>query len=292
MASYDDIPLRLWLTDGRDTLTVGGPGDDMWHVAGSTGLLGAPRSVRWSEGAADGGKWLGTRAKTRPILLKLAIHGTLARQRETIERLRAICLSEDFAIKAGRKGGRPDRWLPVVYESGLEGAYSADAANTALTAIDLAMTSPTPWWVGEERSISWLMPTSNTAFLTRLSSLPVGAGSATRSQTITIGGERPAPVCVAVSGPATRIGIACDGMSLTVSDLGGGEQIAVVYDWRDGSWSVADQSGADAYARLDAGSRMPVLDPGDNTVTIVMEGTTGGSSGVRLRWNELTEGVR
>ena len=81
-------------------------------IEGSTGFLGIPRSVRFQEGAGDGGRLINSRAKTRPLLLKLAIWGDLDRQRETLGRLRAI---------HGRRlrGAGRGRLVPLAAEHGL-----------------------------------------------------------------------------------------------------------------------------------------------------------------------------
>lgn len=257
----DTITLDRWLTQSQGAV---------WLCEGSTGLMGIPRSVRYQEGAGDGGRRLGSRAKVRPLLLKLAVYGGLDAQRDTIDSLRRIVLADDATLTATIDGVS---WtLGVVYDNGLEGDYALSKATSRLTLIDLAMTAPQPFWAAASPwSESYAVMSGGEPFLPELAGLHVaGSSLGDGVHHVDITSDAPMPVTVDVTGPADTVGFHIGGVGWTSGAVASGSHLRV---WRsEDGLPMVQVDGKDAWATLRQGPRFPLLQPGGNDIDITVTG--------------------
>lgn len=243
-------------------------------IEGSTGFLGIPRSVRFQEGAGDGGRLINSRAKTRPLLLKLAIWGDLDRQRETLSRLRAIVTAGDCEVQAVVGSSR---WrLNTVYESGLEGELSAGVENHRFTLVDLALTAPQPWWEGA-RNVSTLTVRDETvAFLSDLAGLHVASGSAIGEHTVRSQTDAPTPIDVRITGPAATASVTVNGRGFSLGKaLTAGQVLTVTQP--DGRMPQVTLDGVSSWGALAPAPRFPSVNPGDNRIVTTLTGGVKGT---------------
>lgn len=243
----------------------------VWLREGSTGLMGIPRSVRYQEGAGAGGRRLGSRAKVRPILLKLAVYGGLDAQRDTIDRLRRIVLADDATLTATIGG---ESWrLGIVYDSGLEGDYALDNANSRLTLIDLAMTAPQPYWEASETDTLILRtPERSEAFLSSWSSMPLSGDSGSLAgATVDNDSDAASPVTWTLDGPSSTAAASIGGRGWrTAAVTTDGQTLRLTPAWRGMPSVLLD--GKPAWGMLASGARFPSLQPGRNTVSMSVQG--------------------
>lgn len=238
---------------------------------GSTGLMGIPRSVRYQEGAGTGGRRLGSRAKVRPILLKLAVYGGLDAQRTMIDRLRRIVLAEDARLTATIDG---ESWtLGVSYDSGLEGDYSLDTANRRLTLVDLAMTAPQPYWEAVEKdTIILTSPEKAAPFLGSWANMPLSGVSGFLDRLpVTNESDAPSPVTWTLKGPTTSAAASISGRGWhTTGATGDGQTLSISPAWSQMPSVLLD--GKPAWGMLATGSKFPALQPGSNRVNMSIQG--------------------
>ena len=269
-----DSQLSLMLSSATvgDVIRLGDRSGDSGVLLceGSTGLMGIPRSTRYQEGAGDGGRRLGSRAKVRPLLLKLAVHGSLGAQRALIDRLRRIVLAEDATLTATIDGVS---WtLGVSYDNGLEGDYALSKATSRLTLIDLAMTAPQPFWeAASPWSEQYSVMSGGEPFLPELAGLHVaGSSLGDGVHHVDITSDAPMPVTVDVTGPADTVGFSIGGVGWTSGAVASGSHLRV---WRsEDGLPMVQVDGKDAWATLRQGPRFPLLQPGGNDIDITVTG--------------------
>lgn len=267
------IELTLSSPSVGDSLTIGNRlTDEIYHLGGSTGLQGIPRTTRYQEGAGAGGRLVSQRAKTRPVLLKLAVWGDLDTQRRKLQRLRDIVLAGDATLTAAWES---ERWtLGVVYDSGLEGDYGLSDANKRWTLIDLALTAPQPYWTAPASSVTLTLPESATPFLDDMAAFPLTAGSGGLTGAVVVNdSDAPSPVTWTLEGPASSASASIGGRGWkTAKAIGDGDRLEVTPAWR--TMPTVSVNGTESWEALETGARFPSLAPGVNTVDMSIEGAT------------------
>ncbi len=293
MRSDGNVSLTLASANAGDSidLTAGDHvnGTGATALEGTTGLLGIPRSVRFQEGAGDGGRLINRRAKTRPILLKLAIWGDLDRQRETLDRLRAILTADDCELQAVIDS---TRWrLHVVYESGLEGELSMNVENRSFTLADVALTAPQPWWEGARHTQNLRIQDDPVAFLSDLATLPLSNSTGIKHYTMTSATQAGTPVSVSITGPATTASVRINRRGFSIAKALTASDVLTVTQ-PDGGMPQVTLNGSSSWASLANGPRFPDIQPGANQIQLDMTGGTKGTvqaSGLVLATNLITD---
>ncbi|MFT8650543.1 MAG: hypothetical protein ABF792_08875, partial [Bifidobacterium psychraerophilum] len=245
------------------------------HVEGSTGLGAIPRTTRIREGAADGGQYLGSRATTRPMVIKVAIQGTIDEQRAALVDLRNALIADDARLVVVRDDGT---WtLPVVYESGLEGDLSHSTSKPWILLADIALTAPQPYWLLSNATVVEARVSDGAKiFLDDLAALPLSESFAIQDSYVTNQGDAPVPVVWLLRGPCGSAEVSIGGRGFSIPDgLTEGESI-LVDPTVLGMPAVTDQNGANAYTRLAMGPLFPLLPRGESMVHLAMSGAQAG----------------
>jgi hypothetical protein len=269
-------PFDLYVEGNGTSLLLSKKGEGRYgHRPGSTGFGMIPRSTRIREGSSSGGSFLGVRVKTRPLLLKVSILGSLADQREGLDILREAFTATDSRLVVIRDGVS---WvLPVVYESGLEGDLSRSSADTKFTLADVALTAPQPYWLLSESTVVEARVSDDArVFLDDLSGLPLSDSLAISDSVVSNPGDAETPVVWLLRGPCESAEVSIGGRGFSVpAGLADGEELTVD-PTVSGMPAVTDKDGGSAYARLAMGPMFPKLPRGESTVHLKMDGAKAG----------------
>lgn len=271
-----DQPFDLYVAGNGRTLLLSKKGEGRYgHLVGSTGFGMIPRSTRIRQGAAEGGVFLGARPTTRVLLVKASVLGNLEQQRTGLDELREALTAENSRLIVVREDGT--WYLPVVYESGLEGDLTRAAANGKATLADVVLTAPEPFWLLSESTVVEARVSDDArVFLDDLAGLPLSDSVAIQDSVVSNPGDASVPVVWVLRGPCESAEVAVGGRGFSVPEgLTDGETLTVD-PTVSGMPAVTDQDGESAYARLAMGPMFPKLPRGESTVHLRMDGAVAG----------------
>lgn len=243
------------------------------HRSGSTGLWMPPVENRYRSGSGVGATFMGRRVKERPVLLRVGVNeNDRAGFEAALQRLATLAQDDSLQLVATY----PDstRWfIPLSYESGLEG--NTDDVNWAVWNVELSLvfTAPDPFWRRADASTLSLEAQGDVpGFLSALARLRLGVSQAIGNSIITNPGTVPAQVRWRFRGPAdagTSVSINGEGFEIT-SALSASD--VVVVDASQVGLPAVTLNGSRDYSILAKAPKFPKLLPGNNAVSLTMPG--------------------
>lgn len=245
-------------------------------LAGVTGL-GLPEvSTQWLEGAGDGARYRGKRARPRDIDLPLYITGkTRAELVGLLDRL-VIMLDGECTLRVVEDDGGD--WSADVYHvAGGDFAYGIDSTGQRDLQTVVTLRAGDPYWT-YSRSTSKAITNAGAGrgLIGSLASLQVSASQAIGTITLENRGTAPAFPIWTVVGPGRNFKtVSTKGESfLWTGTLAAGETLTV--DTKTGT--VVDQAGNNRYGELASAPRLWSIPPGMVEATASLESTTTASS--------------
>lgn len=269
------IDRRFFISRGGDRLELGNRGSDPVLLGRKTSGFGLPaKETRLVRGPATGASYRGTRTDTRKM--DLHVHFLGANRAEWVSYYERLCrimspgegralplLSVEFADGSAWE-------LPLLYQSGLEGATGSTHAEAVLSCEATA-----PHWVARDaRQLSAATTQAAVGLLPELSKLRVMSSSTLGSVAVENPGDVDSPLTWTITGPGGPASASMDGRGWTFTGaLKPGEVVTI-----DGaSRTVRDSQGRSRYGEMGAAPKFFTIPPGRSTVQIEMANTAGGS---------------
>lgn len=280
-----DSKVRL-VGDGY-TITLTDSAKELHRRPGGSGWGMAPVVNSWFEGAGDGDILRGTRRVRRELVIPVAAFGGTPRAVETNIRTLVKIIRNPFRVYIDLEDGR-SFWIDAVYESGAEGVYSATPAEW--NEMDIVLSCPDPYWTSEEAQSFIIAPApASNPFLAPFSALSVASAAAFGSVTVMNNGDVASRPTITIKGPGVDPTFQVDGVGFTLTKTLTASDVVTV-EYKDGGWTIVDQTGANQYGLLSTLPVFPELPPGGSVVTANMSGTDS-TSYIRAVYPERREVV-
>lgn len=266
------IDSTVRLVGGGYTVTLTDTADELHRQPGGSGWGMAPVANSWFEGAGDGAFLRGTRRTVRELVIPVAAFGGTPRLVEAAIRKMVQVVRNPFRVYIDLDNGETF-WIDAVYESGLEGAYTAtpDQWND----MQVVLHCPDPYWTSDQSQSFTIAPIpAASPFLDPLAALNVASSSAFGTVSVTNKGDVASRPTLTIHGPGTNPTFLVNGVGFVLEKELTNTDIVTV-EFRDGGWTIEDQLGNNLYAELDT-SPVPVfpeLPPGISVVTATMAST-------------------
>lgn len=266
------IDSKVRLTGGGYTITLSDSAEKLQRQPGGGGWGMVPVVNSWFEGAGDGATLRGTRRTQRELSIPFAAFGANAREVEANLRQLVRIIRNPFLVHIDLADGQSFS-ITAVYDSGLEGAYTA-APDKWATAT-LVLKCPDPYWVSDASQAFIIAPTpAASAFLALYSGLPVASSAAFGTVAATNIGDVDSRPTWTVHGPGDALTLAVNGVGLILNKVLSSTDIVTI-QYVNGGWTITDQTGLNLYTYLATSppAVFPVLPPGGSVVTATMTGT-------------------
>lgn len=254
------------------TVTLTDSAKELHRLPGGSGWGMAPVVNSWFEGAGDGDIHRGTRRARRELVFPIAALGGTPRQVEAQIRNLVRIIRDPFRVYIDLQDGN-SYWIEAIYDSGLEGAYSATPAEW--NEMSVVLHCPDPYWTSDEGQSFVIAPVpAASPFLDPLTGLNVASSAAFGTVTINNVGDVASRPTLTIHGPGEDPTFLVNGVGFVLEKtLTSTDVVTVKYE--DGGWTIEDQTGANLYGDL-AVSPPPVfpeLPPGVSVVTATMTST-------------------
>lgn len=229
----------------------------------------APVVNSWFEGAGDGDVHRGTRRPRRQLVIPVAAFGGTPRQVERAIRDLVAIVREPFRVYVDREDCQTF-WIEAVYESGIEGVYSA--APDQWNDMRITLSCPEPYWTSEEAQSFTIAPVpADAPFLPKLAALNVASSAAFGEVTVNNVGDVPSRPTLTIHGPGTNPTFKVNGVGFVLLKTLGASDVVTV-EFRDGGWVIEDQNGTNLYGSLQTNPVpiFPEIPRGASVVTATM----------------------
>ncbi|WP_119697047.1 hypothetical protein [Microbacterium halotolerans] len=270
--------IRLAIESARGSMELPSFGTNgVVFAPGPAGLGIPPDLTEWEESPAGGGRLRSVRAGMRDATLPVTILGQSSDEvREFAEQLRRVTRAAAKPVFVVTLTNGERYKLPFIRVGGGEDGLPYEGATELDWALEVRCGAP--YWVSERsRQIGPIRVESSEGLLPDLAELHVSHSNAFGEINILNTGDVESPVTWVITGPGGPVSVDVDGAGFTLTDpLDVGEVITVEY--RNRTWSVTDQTGANRYALLGTAPKFPRLQPGTSRATISMTAATPESS--------------
>lgn len=177
-------------------------------------------------------------------------------------------------------------YIPAVYDSGAEGAYSE--APDEFADLPLAFACPNPYWTSVDLTSILFTPAAGTsAFLDDFITLPVESSNIIGDVAVVNTGDVASPISWLVTGPAATFGVTADSGSFAFNGaLAEGEVVKITRAAT--GWSVTGADGSNRYDLLDGVPVFPTAAPGSTDIVLAATGV-GVATSVLLSFPRMRE---
>lgn len=264
------IDSTVRLVGATQSVTLTDTVSGLMRQPGGGGWGLAPVVNSFFEGAGDGARLRGTRRSIRELTIPIRAFGNGRQAIEDTIRLLAQSVHDPFRVYVDFHDGR-SYWIDAVYDSGAEGLYSG--APELYADMPLVLHCTDPYWTSVQSQAFIVAPQpADAPFLPKLAALNVGSALALGSIAINNIGDVPSRPLWTIHGPGTDLSIMLNGQGFQIEGALTASNIITV-EFRDGGWTIEDETGTNIYDRLAPAPRFVDFPKGTSVVNISMSAT-------------------
>lgn len=266
------IDSTVRLVGGGYTVTLTDSAEELHRQPGGSGWGMAPVVNSWFEGAGDGDQHRGTRRTRRQLVIPVGAFGGTPRQVESAIRKLVRIIREPFRVYVDFEGGQTF-WIDAVYESGVEGLYTAAPAQW--NNMQVTLSCPDPYWTSDAAQSFIIAPVpADAPFLPKFAGLNVASSAAFGEVPVVNVGDVPSRPTLTVHGPGSNLTFKVNGEGFVLQKVLEATDVVTV-EYRDGGWVIEDQTGANLYGYLQTEPvpLFPELPRGNSLVEATMTDT-------------------
>lgn len=276
---------------GTTVTTLTDPAGRVWFLSGGSGGIWITPGRRGFHApsydffedvspAADGAFFRGVRAPVRELFVPLFFTGTTREALTTLRRSFAAATSprRGACVLTVAQPAGDRRSIEVWRGEGMEGEDGPGEWGVTAMRYGLVLRALDPFFYGDEVVQSWAasvtqaffpFPHSATNFVKLVPSQVLG------SVTVENVGDVDAYPRWEIAGPSTAVTLAnsTSGKTLTLTASMSSSNKRLI-DTRPGVATIADETGANKWAELAAGSALWTLQPGTNALSVTVTGST------------------